>query len=1491
MEMNDPQVFQDSIRAVIQAQIESYSVPKSKVLGGYIQHSRSCVRQYNGRQIFEMLQNMDDQMAEHSLTDSDRCSEIVFDKERKYLVFRNRGIPFSAAGIESIMFPDVSPKRRHNSTPTIGNKGLGFRSLLNWNPKAIVIRSNGTELTFSDEGVRSYVEKEENNCLKEALAATGEEKLPMLSFPLIDDWKGMTENWSTEIELQHLDKFESEIEKELREFDSELMLFLPNLRQVDIRIISSDKISSLRYQASKREPILEESLHIQKRTIRKANDDGSIISFEWLVCWERGQLTDENNESLEYNIEIAVPQNATQRQNLSRVLYNYLPVSGVHIDLPCLIHATVNLGDNRNELLVRNKPNMVIFTEKLPQRLIHFSKVIRDQFRYGKSLVDDRWLPFKLLNAPMGNFDKYYITPFYALLRKTVETEAFCPCVDGEFRCPNECCYYPPRNEDGCDITGFFNKYPVFVPFYVLSGAPPSFALKSANVDDFRKTLNHALEGDSDNNCRYADDVLIELLYILWRIAKREFWEESGPYWLFHDKAGKILDDSKINVYTPPVSADTLRFPNYMNADFIDGDLWNALCRRFDTEVKLDTRGNKDFRAFCNNELHRFLRVEYYDRATAAKKIISSAIRVLKDNNSVEEKREIIADLINSLRKNYSPDEKPREENIPLFVCADGEIKYANDFLFESAKTFYGNSLPTDVFLSDVQIATIIMGENSSRLKQFLRYLGVRNDVRVRYVTISDVHNPYFTYLQEKGEDAGGLPRPSQWSNALEEPLKLPTLRDDKQLRNLPAQSFFSLFGQESIDDLTKLLSDSVRVSWKAIHGKYYYPKDVKWSYAAFQLADMFKNVIYGENDKVLADLGWRYEQSRKDIPLEIIKKLGAKSHFSDLSIDELFGLLKTVADRNIRPTKDFYKKINAAFVIHRDNGETVSPPSDLKVFATWGGNCEGYCPAGEVYYHDNPAHARELAKGRKMFFLGARIGVDNVCRHFGVKKLDETKAEIKERICVEDDLQAAFEADFKRKSPVLGVILNLHRSTNIDECNSRIAGVHIQLVSSLIYSYDKGMDNTLARFDYIRDRNEDSGVFYLCVGGMHDLSELGNTDLRRFSRSLAGILCDFVKLSDEELERQFEGCFFDLDTAEADLKDSGYTVDMSLEILPNYYQKHWSTLQNISNTVWSQFIKPFIWNYMNNGAHNGLQKYYRSCELSYRLFIQKALNKGGILEAICSDRQNEDILDNDLRSTVVEVIKENKWLPQGCRQLQDELRNLELNTPDSWVESSFHDLYPQFDKYVEEDLDDEVLSLMSFSGNEDRISLLLKTCIEENETDKMESEAELEMLEVKEGTISFSSPNIAVEGLVRGGSGQAMTQRRQKDMKRRGNLAENLVINWLKKRPVEEGISNIENKSGSAHNSGRNDSLHYDISYIKGGETYYVEVKVADSGEFHITAGELEFARKNSKYYILALVFLDEETKKIKLVDDVYEKLKEVKVAEAWRVAIETCV
>ena len=117
--------------------------------------------------------------------------------------------------------------------------------------------------------------------------------------------------------------------------------------------------------------------------------------------------------------------------------------------------------------------------------------------------------------------------------------------------------------------------------------------------------------------------------------------------------------------------------------------------------------------------------------------------------------------------------------------------------------------------------------------------------------------------------------------------------------------------------------------------------------------------------------------------------------------------------------------------------------------------------------------------------------------------------------------------------------------------------------------------------------------------------------------------------------------------------------------------------------------------------------------------------------------------------------------------------------------------------------------------------------------------------------------------------------------MQKRGAEAELCVIKWLK----DKGYDHVEGKSGTSLNSGRNDSLHYDISYVDDSKTYYVEVKACDSGEFHISSGELEFAKKNSETYRLALVYL--ETARLQIVDDVYNKLKDFMVAENWRVAI----
>ena len=233
--------FNDSIANEIKACVDSF-VSRPRLISNFCNDSQSIVAEYNRRQIFEMLQNVDDQMDESSLLRDDKCCLIEFDKPRRSLCFKNQGVPFSDEGIKSIMLPHTSPKKKLGKT-TIGNKGLGFRSLLNWKPDEIIIRSNGVTLTFSHEVVAKKIDGDP--ALKEAvLSQRNDGHLPMLVFPEPgNDETGS--KWVTEIELrwkEHGDGLEAvfaDIENELRSFKSELMLFLPRLLKVGILIVSA----------------------------------------------------------------------------------------------------------------------------------------------------------------------------------------------------------------------------------------------------------------------------------------------------------------------------------------------------------------------------------------------------------------------------------------------------------------------------------------------------------------------------------------------------------------------------------------------------------------------------------------------------------------------------------------------------------------------------------------------------------------------------------------------------------------------------------------------------------------------------------------------------------------------------------------------------------------------------------------------------------------------------------------------------------------------------------------------------------------------------------------------------------------------------------------------------------------------------------------------------------------------------------------------------
>lgn len=114
------QLTTEGIKKLIATYAKTYKDNPSIMLSGYGQENQT-VADYNGRQILELMQNADDAKSE--------IIAIQLDTEKQLLSIANNGTAFSLEGVESLMYTGLSTK---NKVEFIGNKGLGFRSILNW---------------------------------------------------------------------------------------------------------------------------------------------------------------------------------------------------------------------------------------------------------------------------------------------------------------------------------------------------------------------------------------------------------------------------------------------------------------------------------------------------------------------------------------------------------------------------------------------------------------------------------------------------------------------------------------------------------------------------------------------------------------------------------------------------------------------------------------------------------------------------------------------------------------------------------------------------------------------------------------------------------------------------------------------------------------------------------------------------------------------------------------------------------------------------------------------------------------------------------------------------------------------------------------------------------------------------------------------------------------------------------------------------------------
>ena len=217
---------------------DEYSASKNKYesrIFSDLEQEKALQNDYKEREIYELLQNAEDAGGK-----AYEEVHISIDYGDDYVSVSNKGgAPFSEAGFASILRAHQSSKIGED---LIGNKGLGFRSVLNW-AREIVICSNGNKCVFSEE-IANQKWKQIQEIMRERLGQKDAQliiddvnnkvrlkgfktSLAILSVPK-HSYISRDDNYTTKISLKIEDNEDvrKSIIKQINSLNEEILLFL-----------------------------------------------------------------------------------------------------------------------------------------------------------------------------------------------------------------------------------------------------------------------------------------------------------------------------------------------------------------------------------------------------------------------------------------------------------------------------------------------------------------------------------------------------------------------------------------------------------------------------------------------------------------------------------------------------------------------------------------------------------------------------------------------------------------------------------------------------------------------------------------------------------------------------------------------------------------------------------------------------------------------------------------------------------------------------------------------------------------------------------------------------------------------------------------------------------------------------------------------------------------------------------------------------------------
>lgn len=1134
------------IKEVLNIKINHYNgflAENERIISDYNNEIKTS-NDYNNRQILELLQNAEDAKATEV--------EIVLDKEQKKIVIRNNGEQFISKGIASLMISDNSPKAKWEN---IGNKGLGFRSVITWCDK-VVIKSSGCIISFSrDIAIPFFKSKrieelkkiesdtiildellQKNILINQAGLGWNDEEIkeynkshhkgnnvyfPLFGMPQIDIMDSPSEWVSIELYYKDNEKIEAQIEEQLsnKRLNEENLLFLRNIKK--ITVIGNNEPKKI--------------IKSQSPLFTKINDNCiyecvTINNINWNVLKDKGpyeHIFDDIPEvkTVNYSAMIAWKQGENKRDY---PLYCYFPTD-ILAPLPFIMHGTFELNSSRKQLVneIEFDNNTFIFNKlgKLVEIAINIIKGEKEQ---------SSWDVYEFIEHPPLLGDLTYLSK---LLNDIKQTKEIYPSVyKNIYLTQNDYIYYTDS------FSKFAEKYfPEEFRYMIKAGKEVDVHVYKELISDECKhgIIELISEIDTKIDSYELRATFIRVLSELEKVAPN--WNYKHQFPLLINQQGQKIASNKIGYINKKNIANTINLPFYVKFELVNQKLSDLLYDYVNYSDALLKEPKRDDRAL-KNTLNTFINISEYDLARITEGVISQVKDAIK---SGEDQKEVIKAETSFLFYEYykSKDEeklsaassryRPRFFNTNYEIESASKLYFSQDFgsIGKDTHDIWADSISSDellLFSADNGIPLNSEEEINDAI-EFYKYFGVNTFLTIKEVQISDGNFDQFTsdeitssverYLATKGKKitSGTRANISYIAN----------INKIKSINDLTKILIIILKSEERIK---KLICNDTQ---ELFRGEY-----LTSTFINYQLNQLnkFNDSFAPKNTGILFKL-----LNKSPIDVEKIKKmtsktygdisqilffLGCKTELSQYGCDFLYEFMNTFGAleelKNGRYVSTLYTEIVKAL---SSFDETIQKKSlnNHNMFYWINNNGSRQflnVKENEIYYFENKELPDHFLKERNIICIPFRKGGEKVPTVLGIKGRRDWIIKIDENT-IKDNKNELITSQFLKKLNRIRPLILKYRFTSDmsedyrEEQANKLNKFEIVFVKKLQYSINEKED-FLRDYEFIQFQQ----TFYFKIVNESSIEDLCKQKL--FLDAFAEMLSMCFELTDDDLLDSF---------------------------------------------------------------------------------------------------------------------------------------------------------------------------------------------------------------------------------------------------------------------------------------------------------------------------------------------------------------------------------